>query len=110
MNELIDDMARNPEILRAVGKAYSTISVLGDLNVNARKKANATQLAKELEPNLNAVKEYLLNFAPSVREMKKEIGAESTTAAKGGKKQPEAQSSNNAFQYKAPYCSGWMVS
>ena len=107
VNELLDDMARNPEILRAVGKAYSTISVLGDLNVNARKKANASQLAKELEPNLNAVKEYLLNFAPSVREMKKEIGAESTTAAKGGKKQPEAQSSNNATTATGGTYYGW---
>ena len=107
MNWLIDDMARNPEILRAVGQAYMTISVLSDLNRNARKKAEEDKLKKELEPDLNTVKEYLSKFTSNVREIKREIGAESTAATKEDKKQPKTHSSKNATTATEGAYYGW---
>ncbi|MGC8538073.1 MAG: hypothetical protein ACP5MZ_03795, partial [Candidatus Micrarchaeia archaeon] len=108
INEIIDDIASNPEVLQDVGRAYLLISVLGKLNSNVREKASSDKLKKDLEPTLNTIKEYLSNYNSNTREIKEKIGAAPKSSKSEAKEQASTSSSSkNATESTEGTYYGW---
>jgi len=75
INDIIDEIFSNPEVMENVGRAYLIVSVLGELNRNARNSAEVGKPKNEVEPVLNMLKKYISNYDFNTQKIKDEIGA-----------------------------------
>lgn len=78
MEDIVNDIINNPEVLKAVGEAYLTVSIFGDLNRKARSMVKSGKIKTELEPNLKTLKEYLASFDYNVDIIKSKISPKLT--------------------------------
>ena len=95
INELMEEIASSPNVLQDVGRAYLLVSVLGKLNSSVREKASSDKLKKEMEPTLNTIKDYLLNYDFNTREITEKIGPAQKSSKGEEKKQSTGSSSKN---------------